>query len=385
MDVNSDNGRATDAVLVPFVALGRENAAVRGELTEAFERVVGASAFTLGEEVERFEQAWADTCGTEYCIGVASGTAALTLLLQATGVRPGDEVIVPAHTFFATAAAVLGAGAVPVLCDVDAETGLIDTDAAAALVTPHTAAVLPVHLYGQVCDLEGLAEFAGRHGLAVIEDAAHAHGAERGGLRPGAHGAGAAFSFYPSKNLGALGDGGAICTNDRTVADRARRLRNLGQRAKGDHVDLAGNERLDALQAAFLAVKLRNLHRMNAARRAHADSYRSRLGRHVALLEDVEPSGSVHHLFPVRVHDRDGVLARMRTAGIEVNVHYTPALHGHPALAGRIRTPIPLPRAEEWAATELSLPLSPFLTTTEVHRAADALIQAVGADGHAAD
>jgi dTDP-3-amino-3,4,6-trideoxy-alpha-D-glucose transaminase len=237
---------------VPFVALDREHAHIATELRAAFAHVLEGGEFILGAAVERFESAWADACGTSHCVGVGSGTAALTLLLRAIGLRPGDEVIVPAHTFIATALAVVHAGAVPVLCDVDDATGLLDLDAAAATVGPRTAAVIPVHLYGQLCDMDAVGRFAERHSLAVVEDAAQAHGAECDGRRAGGFRAGAAFSFYPSKNLGALGDGGAVCTNDVALADRIRQLRNLGQRRKGEHLLLGSNERLDAIQAAFL-------------------------------------------------------------------------------------------------------------------------------------
>jgi dTDP-3-amino-3,4,6-trideoxy-alpha-D-glucose transaminase len=342
------------------------------ELRAVFGRVLSSSAFVLGEEVEAFEHAWAEACGTTHCVGVGSGTAALTLLLQAAGIGPGDEVIVPAHTFFATAAAVLIAGAVPVLSDVEEATGLLDLEAAGEVVTPRTAAVLPVHLYGQMCELDRIAAFAERHGLAVVEDAAHAHGAQRSGVRPGARGAGAAFSFYPAKNLGALGDGGAVCTNDAALAERLRRLRNLGQRAKGEHVELAGNERLDGLQAALLRAKLGRLEHNNALRLRHAAAYRDSLHGHVRILDERPPGECVYHVFPVRVDDRDDVATRMRADGIDVAVHYTPPLHGQPALRDRVRTPMPLPQAEAWAATELSLPMSPGLTAGEVARAAAA-------------
>src|SRR4051812_3031105 len=271
---------------VPFVALGREHAVIADELRSAFDRVVGASAFILGEEVERFEEAWASTCGTAHCVGMASGTAALTVLLRAAGIGRGDEVIVPAHTFIATVLAVIHAGAAPVLCDVERATGLIDADAAAAAVGPRTAAIVPVHLYGQLCDMRALTTLATRHGLALAEDAAQAHGAAFEGSPAGGFGAGAAYSFYPSKNLGALGDGGAICTNDGELAEGARRLRNLGQKTKGEHVAVGVNERLDGLQAAFLRVKLRRLRAANDKRRAHAARYRDALGGHVELLAE---------------------------------------------------------------------------------------------------
>ena len=380
---NAPNGRhagqgATAARdRVPFVALDREHALIAGELAEAFQSVVRSSAFVLGEEVERFEAEWARACGTRHCVGVASGTAALAILLQAAGVGPGDEVIVPALTFFSSAQAVLAVGAVPVLCDVHAGSGLIAAERAGELITPRTAAVLVVHLYGQLCDMEAIAALAQRHGIVVVEDAAHAHGADRAGERPGARGAGAAFSFYPSKNLGALGDAGAICTNDDAIAERARRLRNLGQRAKGDHVEPGGNERLDGLQAAMLRVKLPHLDAANRARREHARAYRLRLDGHVELLEEEAPGGCVYHVFPVRVADRDAVATRMRAAGVDVAVHYSPALHGHAAFRDRVVTPAPLPEAETWAARELSLPLSPGLRPDEIDRAADACLAAL--------
>jgi dTDP-3-amino-3,4,6-trideoxy-alpha-D-glucose transaminase len=191
---------------VPFVALEREHAALADELTEVFHRVVRTSAFILGEEVERFEEEWAAACGTRHCVGIASGTAALTLLLRAAGIGPGDEVIVPAHTFIATALAVVHAGATPVLCDVDEATGLLDVEEAARLTGPRTAALLPVHLYGQLLDLRDLRALARRRGLVLVEDAAQAHGARHEGRGAGAGSSGGAYSFYPSKNLGALGD-----------------------------------------------------------------------------------------------------------------------------------------------------------------------------------
>jgi dTDP-4-amino-4,6-dideoxygalactose transaminase len=241
---------------IPLVALGRQHESLRDDLEAAFDRVMGSSGFILGKEVERFETDFAEYCGVRHCVGVASGTAALTLALQAGGIGAGDEVIVPAHTFIASALGVLHAGATPVFCDVHQGSGLIDLDSARAALTSRTAAVLPVHLYGQLCDMDDVLSFAARHGLSVFEDAAQAHGAEVNGRRAGSFGRAAAFSFYPSKNLGALGDGGAICTDDDGLARQARLLRNLGQRRKNDHVTAGANERLDGLQAALLRVKL---------------------------------------------------------------------------------------------------------------------------------
>jgi dTDP-3-amino-3,4,6-trideoxy-alpha-D-glucose transaminase len=362
---------------IPFVALDREHATMAADLRAAFERVLRRGNFVLGEEIEDFEAAWADACGAAYCVGVASGTAALTLLLRAAGIRAGDEVIVPAHTYIATALAVVNAGGVPVLCDVDEGTGLLDVDAARSVVGPRTTAVVPVHLYGQLCDMPAIAAFAREHGIAVVEDAAQAHGATCLGRCAGAFGSGAAFSFYPSKNLGALGDGGAVCTNDAAVAEAVRRLRNIGQRAKGEHLLLGANERLDALQAAMLEVKLRRLASANEARRRHAALYRELLDGDVRVLEERPATPSVYHLFPVRVADRDGVARRLREAAVEVGVHYTPALDRQPALRRVAITPRPVPRATAWAAEELSLPMFPALRRPEIERAAEACVMAI--------
>jgi len=366
---------------VPFVALDREHAEIADELRAAFDRVLASSAFILGEEVSRFEERWAAVCGTEHCVGVASGTAALALLLRAAGIEPGDEVVVPAHTYIATALAVVHAGAVPVLCDVEDDTGLLDVEAATALVTSRTAAIVAVHLYGQLCDMPAIQGLARRKGLALFEDAAQAHGAAFDGRRAGSFGSGAAYSFYPSKNLGALGDGGAICTNDAAIADAARRMRDLGQRRKGEHVALGANERLDGLQAALLDAKLPRLEEANAARRRHAAFYRDRLRGRVGLLEERRTSPCVYHLFPVRVQARSEVRARLRARGIGTGVHYSPALHEQPALRGHVVAPSPLPNAEAWADEELSLPMSPRLRRSELERAVAACLAAVTAAG----
>jgi dTDP-3-amino-3,4,6-trideoxy-alpha-D-glucose transaminase len=361
---------------VPFVALNREHAAIATELDAAFARVLRRGSFILGEEVARFEASWAAACGVAHCVGVASGTVALTLMLRAAGIGRGDEVIVPAHTYIASALGVINAGARVVLCDVDEGSGLIDPEAAAAAVGPRTAAILPVHLYGQVCDMPALQRLAARHGLALFEDAAQAHGAMSHGRPAGSLGTAAAFSFYPSKNLGALGDGGAICTDDATLADRARQLRHLGQARKGEHVVLGFNERLDGLQAALLEVKLGYLAAGNAARRRHAATYVERLAGHVTLLEERSETPCVYHLFPIRVPQRAAVAARLAEDGIATGLHYTPALHEQPALQARVSVPDALSRAEAWAAEELSLPMSPALSHAEVTRVAEACLEA---------
>ena len=361
------------APAVPFVDLRRQHEELGPDLRSALEGVLARNNFILGEEVERFENEFAAFCEVEHCVGVSSGTAALTLALSAAGIGVGDEVIVPAHTYICTALGVIHAGATPVLCDVRADTGLIDTGSAAEMVSERTAAVIGVHLYGQPCDMHDLCEFAERHGLLLVEDAAQAHGASFDGERAGSIGDVAAFSFYPSKNLGALGDGGAVCTNDLPIADCVRRLRNLGQARKGEHTELGFNERLDGVQAAFLRVKLRQLEQKNSARRAWARMYRSALPQTVGRLWEDPRGHCVYHLFPVRVQNRDAVVAGLRQRGIEVGIHYSPALHHQPALAG-YRVPMDgCGAAQEWSEEEISLPMFAELSVDEVSRVCEAL------------
>jgi dTDP-3-amino-3,4,6-trideoxy-alpha-D-glucose transaminase len=361
---------------VPFVGLRRQHDELRDELAAAFARVLDADAFILGAEVDAFEREFAAYCEADHCIGVASGTAALTLALLAAGVGEGDEVIVPGHTFVASALGVLHAGATPVFCDVLDGSGLIDPEAVRAAISAHTAAIIGVHLYGQSCDMRALGGLADRAGLFLLEDAAQAHGARFGGRRTGSLGTAAAFSFYPSKNLGALGDGGAICTNDAELARRARALRHLGQIRRGEHALLGFNERLDGLQAAFLRTKLPHLDGWNAARRAHARRYaQNGVGAHARLLDEGDESPSVFHLFPIRLENRDEAIVRLWTAGVATGVHYAPAAHRHEAIRSAVRVPPAgaLPNAEAWAREELSLPMFAELTGPEVDRVSGAL------------
>jgi dTDP-4-amino-4,6-dideoxygalactose transaminase len=351
---------------VPFVALDRQHEPLREELTQAFERVLGASSFILGTEVEAFETEFAAFCGTRHCVGVASGTAALTLALVGAGIGAGDEVIVPAHTFVASALAIVHAGATPVFCDVEPGTGLLDANSAAAAVTERTAAILAVHLYGQACDMDALTKLASAHGLFLLEDAAQAHGATYRGRPVGTFGGAAAFSFYPSKNLGALGDGGAVCTDDETLADNVRALRHIGQRRKGLHEMLGYNERLDGLQAALLRVKVPHLAAWNAARREHAGVYRAGLPDSLQLLEERPESPCVYHLFPVRTPDRDALAERLQAGGVQTGIHYSPAVDQQPAFRSMAGQPCPV--AAAWAAEELSLPMFEQLRPHEIDR-----------------
>jgi dTDP-3-amino-3,4,6-trideoxy-alpha-D-glucose transaminase len=360
------------AAEVPFVDLRPQHERLAPELGAAFERVLDASAFILGEEVERFEEEFAAYCGVPHCVGVSSGTAALTLGLIAAGIGAGDEVIVPAHTYIASALGVLHTGATPVFCDVDRETGLIDLDSAAAAASPRTAALLAVHLYGQVCDMDAIASLAARHGIAVFEDAAQAHGARWGGRPAGSFGLAAGFSFYPSKNLGALGDGGAVCTADTDLADRVRQLRDIGQRGKGEHVVAGYNERLDGLQAALLRVKLPHLDGWNDERRRIAALYRSRLDGRVPLLPERGAETNVHHIFPVRAPERDEVAHRLGREGIRTGVHYSPCVPDQPPFASA-GGGVECANARTWAAEELSLPMYPGLPDAAAELTANSL------------
>jgi dTDP-4-amino-4,6-dideoxygalactose transaminase len=358
------------AATVPFVALERAHDSLAAELRAAFDRVMRSSAFILGEEVEDFERDFADFCHVEHCVGVASGTAALAIALIAAGIGPGDEVIVPAHTFVSSALGVLHAGATVVFCDVDSGTGLIDPQAAASVLSERTAAIMPVHLFGQACEMDAVSALATKHSLLVIEDGAQAHGATYRARPVGGLGDVCAFSFYPSKNLGAFGDGGAICTDDPALAERARRVRNIGQRGKGEHVELGLNERLDGLQAALLRVKLSHLAAGNQARRRHAQTYRDALASELLLTERPE-SPCVYHLFPIKVPNRDEVSASLTGMGVACGVHYDRAAADHAFWQGRYKD-AQLEVARGWAAQELSLPMFPELQEEEVDRVIDA-------------
>ena len=361
------NGTAAEEIAaVPFVALDRQHQSLGHELASAFDRVVGRSSFVLGDEVASFEAEFASACGVGHCVGVASDTAALTVALTAAGVGRGDEDIVPAQISIASVLGVLHAGATPVLCDVEAHTGLIDAAAAAEVVTSRTAALIAVHLYGQACDMGPLWALASRHGLLVVEDAAHAHGATYRGRSVGSLGDVAAFSFYPTTNLGALGDAGAVCTEDPEIAQRARQLRNLGQRRSGEHVEVGFNARLDGVQAAFLRVKLPLLESANRSRREHAAAYRAGLDAR-RLLAERDHTPCVYHAFPMRVARRAAAREHLGACGVRTGVHYPRPAHEHPALADALLpSRAPLPEASGWAREELSLPMFAELRPKEI-------------------
>lgn len=364
---------------VPFVDLEPMHAEARAAIDASLVETIARGDFILGAEVGLFEREFADYCGTRHAIGVGSGTVALEIATRSLGIDHGAEVIVPAHTYVASALGPLHAGATPVFCDVDPRTGLIDPAAAAAALTDRTAAIVAVDLYGQVPDPRPLRELASAHGLALIEDAAQAHGARIGGLRAGSIGDVACFSFYPSKNLGAFGDGGMVTTDDDELADRARRWRNLGQLGKGDHELPGRNERLDTIQAAVLRAKLPHLDGWNEARREAAAAYREQLPPEVPLLPARAGAEDVFHLFPVRVGERDRVRDEMAAAGVGTGVHYTPAVHQQPPFLDQAGAPRgEFPAAEAWARGELSLPMFPGLDAAAVGRVAEELAVATG-------
>jgi dTDP-4-amino-4,6-dideoxygalactose transaminase len=366
-------------VTILFGDLVRHTAAIRDELDAAATRVLGTGRFLFGEELERFEPAFAAWCGGRHAVGVANGTDAITIALQAVGVGPGDEVITVANTCVPTVAGIEGSGATPVLVDAEAETRTIDVSLVEAAITPRTRALLPVHLYGQCADLGVLSAIARRHGLALVEDCAQAHGAEIGGRRAGSIGDAAAFSFYPTKNLGALGDGGAVVTGDDEVAERARLLRNYGERERFEHVLHGRNSRLDELQAAFLSAKLPHLEAWTERRRSIAERYTAALaGTSVTPPAEARGRRHVYHLYVVETSDRDGFRAALAADGIETAVHYPRPIHLQPAYRalGEGRA---FPVSERLAAQVVSVPLYPELTDDEVGAVCTALTRAARA------
>jgi dTDP-4-amino-4,6-dideoxygalactose transaminase len=363
---------------VPFVDLRAQSHALRDAYHEVFESVTSRAAYVLGPECAAFEAAFAEYCGVSFCAGVSSGTDAVRLALQAVGVGPGDEVLVPVNTFIASAEAVSHCGATPVFVDCLAGTANLDPSLLERAITSRTKAVLPVHLYGQPADMDAVADVAARHGLAMVEDACQAHGATYKGRPCGSLGAAAAFSFYPGKNLGALGDGGAVTTSSNEAFEIVKLLRNHGERTKSVHEVVGYCNRLDNLQAGMLAVKLLHLPAWNEARRQAAARY-DELLRHVpgvtpiAVRDDVVP---VYHLYVVLVDDRDAVRAKLGEAGVDSGIHYPAPLHLQPAYAGLGYGPGSFPVAEAMAPRLLSLPMFPELTAGQQEYVAEQLAAA---------
>jgi dTDP-3-amino-3,4,6-trideoxy-alpha-D-glucose transaminase len=361
---------------IPFFTFAEANAEIKDELDAAWRRVFASNYYILGPELEAFEAEFAAYCGAKHCIGVSDGLAALQLSLQALGIGAGDEVIVPSHTFIATWLAVTAVGARPVGVECDARDFNIDPKLIEAAITTRTRAIMPVHLYGHPAAMDAINEIAAKHRLAVIEDSAQAHGATLSGRRTGGLGTLAGFSFYPTKNLGALGDGGAIVAGDADLAARLKKLRNYGSQQKYKHEIAGTNSRLDELQAAFLRVKLRKLDAWNQQRRERAAAYNR-------LLEGVEgiqlPSISnaaehVWHLFVIRVSEGRGALVQyLRERGIHAMVHYPCPPHLQGAYAHVSGAAGVFPIAEKMANDVLSLPFWPQMPMSAVAQVADAV------------
>ncbi len=356
------------SVVVPFVDLRAQHQALLPELQAALARVLDRSSFILGEEVAQFEQEFAVFTGAAHAVGVGSGLDALRLSLIALGIGEGDEVIVPANTYIATALAVSACGARPVLVDVEERTFGIDPARIEEAITPRTKAIVPVHLYGQPCDIDAAIRIAARAKLSVVEDACQAHGARAKGRGCGTLGDAGCFSFYPSKNLGAAGDGGMVVTDRSDLAARLRLLRDYGQEKKYHHVVKGFNSRLDGLQAAILRTKLPHLTRWNGQRAAHAVAYAAALSRSgtVRLPTTIAAPGHVYHLYVLRVPNRDALVRHLAARGVQTGIHYPIPIHLQPAYSdlgyGRGSFPV----TERLADEILSLPMYPELSSEQL-------------------
>jgi dTDP-4-amino-4,6-dideoxygalactose transaminase len=359
---------------IPLVELAGQYQMLRDEILPAMDGVMSRAQFILGDDVARFEEEFAAFCGARHCVGVASGLDALQLALRAVGVGPGDEVITAANTFIASALAITHAGATPVLVDVREDDFNLDPQAVERAITPRTKAILPVHLYGQPARMDEIMDIARRHGLKVVEDACQAHGARYGRDRAGAIGDAGCFSFYPGKNLGGYGDGGAVVTNDPEIAERLRLDRNYGSRVKYIHESDGYNSRLDTIQATVLRVKLRRLEGWNARRRELAALYRELLADADVLLP-AEMRGVEHvwHLFVIRHPERDRLIADLHARGIGAGVHYPIPIHEQAPYAGIRTVPDNAPVSTLLSRQILSLPLYPEMTEAQVAEVAEAV------------
>jgi dTDP-4-amino-4,6-dideoxygalactose transaminase len=364
---------------IPLVDLSRQHSEIIDELGREINEIVRTCDFIGGARVQEFEHNFAEYCDARHCVSLGNGTDAITIALKALGIGAGDEVIVPAVSFFASAEAVSNAGATVVFCEIDSATANIDARRIPDVLTPRTRAILPVHLYGQPADMDGILGVAAKHGLRVIEDCAQAVGARHRSRRVGTLGDIGCFSFYPSKNLGAFGDGGAIVTNDSKLAETCRMLGNHGGLRRYEHQVLGYNSRLDTIQAAVLTIKLKYLDDWTRLRKEVAAHYTATLQNssieQLATLPEVE---HVHHLFTVRVNRRDEVAGRLKDAGVDANVHYPAALPGLAPYASEHKDArATFAKATAHAERTLSLPIFPMITRDEVDYVSKTLLQAV--------
>lgn len=369
---------------IPFVDLRAQYRQIQNEVDPAVLAVMQRGDFILGGAVTEFEKAFAAYCGARYCIGVDSGYSALELIIRAYDIGPGDEVITAANTFIATTLGISNAGATPVLVDCDPETYNIDVNKIEAAITSRTKAIMPVHLYGQPADMDAIRAIARKHNLYVFEDAAQASGARYKGRMAGSLGDAAAFSFYPGKNLGAYGDGGAVTTNDADIAEKIRLLRNIGQKVKYFHEIKGFNNRLDTMQAAVLGVKLPYLNDWNASRRRAAATYADLLvDLPIITPTTADYAEHIFHLYVVRVSDREALMEHLKKAGIATGLHYPIPIHLQPAYAelGYKRGDFPI--TEAYAETIVSLPIFPELDDEKVAYVANAIHEYMAARGEA--
>ena len=369
---------------IPLVGLFDQYQTIKPEIDAAIQNIITSSAFVGGEEVRHFESEFAAYCEAKACVGVGNGTDALYLTLRALGIGAGDEVITVAHTFIATSEAISMTGATPIFIDVTADTMLMDPSLIEAAITPRTKAIIPVHLYGQSCDMDAIMEIARRHNLKVVEDAAQAHGGRWRGQRVGSIGDAATFSFYPGKNLGAFGDAGAVVSQDEALIERIRMLANHGRLEKYTHKLEGVNSRLDGMQAAILRVKLRHLDDWNARRRQIADTYKEQLtDRGIVLPVVHENAETVWHLFVIRVSERERLMSLLKEQGIASGIHYPVPLHQQPAYEDRGAS-YSLPSTERAAQEVMSLPMYPELSQEQIEAICNAVTSAFAETGSAA-
>jgi dTDP-4-amino-4,6-dideoxygalactose transaminase len=366
-------------VKIPYLDLKAQYQSIKPEIDAAIARVLDSCQFVLGSEVAGFEQEFATYCGTSECVALNSGTSALHLALLAAGIGPGDEVITVPFTFVASVAVVLYAGAKPVLVDIDPRSFTIDPAAIEAAITPRTKAIMPVHLYGQAADMDPIMGIARRHNLVVIEDAAQAHGAKYKERPVGSIGDMGCFSFYPGKNLGAYGEGGAVTTSNAKYAQTIRMLRDWGQDRKYHHVLRGYNYRMEGFQGAILRVKLRHLDKWTEARRAVVQQYNELLAEYDIETPEEMPWGKhVYHVYTLRADDRDNLQAALTTEGIQTSIHYPVPVHLQPAYADPRYGAGAFPQSERAAKQVLSLPLYPELPSRAIAQVAEAVRKAVG-------
>ncbi len=376
----------TTATPIPFLDLKAQYRTIGAEVQVAVASVLESCHYALGPAVSDFEQAFAAYCGTRHAVAVSSGTSALHVALVAAGIGEGDEVITVPMTFVATVAAILYARATPRFVDIDPATWTMDPRQLEAAITPRTKAIMPVHLHGRIADMEPILDIARAHGLVVIEDAAQAHGAERNGRRAGSMGQAGCFSFYPGKNLGACGEGGAVVTNSDELAQRMRMLRDWGQSQRYCHVLQGFNYRMDGVQGAALGVKLRYLDGWNDGRRTAANAYRAWLaGANLGLPAESDGEDHVWHVFAVRVRERARVQQALNDAGVATGIHYPVPVHLQPAYADLGYGEGAFPVSEALASETLSLPMFPELTARQIDRVCTSLIGVVAATGELVD